>query len=753
MRLHGLSFAVFAAVLWWASAGAEAGTLRRGPQRVTARRPGEIHLSASTVGRYERLEMTVPVREHYANPYDPDQVDLRASITTPSRQRLSVPGFYYQGYTRSQDADGREVLAPEGPGLFKIRFAWGETGRYRFAVTVHDSHGTRTVGRGMFVVTGGTDQGYVRRSAAAPHYFQLDSGAPYFAIGENVGWPIHGITYDYDLWFNKLADNGGNYARLWLVNNWNALGLEKSSAASPEDGLGRYDQQSAWRIDYISNLARRRGMRLMFCIDSFNSLATGLYGEWGNFAYSAANGGPCAAPADFFTNAEAKAYFKKRLRYLVARWGYATEVMSWEFWNEVDIVDDYDSASVAAWHQEMGDYLRSIDPWQHLITTSFANSPGDAAIDVLPEMDYVQTHSYGTHDAAGTVAAFTQMKLDGYGKPTYLGEFGIDWQPDSYPMDTDGLHLHNGLWASAHAGAAGTPMTWWWDSYVEPNDLYYHFAGLAAYVADIDWVQESYGPAQVSSVAYAPGSPPVYAALAIDPPGESWADSVFNEPHTFTVGNDGSVSNLEVMSRVVHSINGHPEWLNPPTFVVNYPIAGRFEVNIHAVSGWGGAALKVTLDDAVVLTADFPDTQPDDHDTLYQYNGAYGIDVAAGPHTILVENTGSDWFYASYRLTNYVTAPNLRMLALANGTSAIVWAQNRDSTWWQRANGLTPAALPVCLITLGGLSPGTYRVERWDTWVGAVAQTSQMTSTDGTLVLSTPEGLTSDVAWKVRKNG
>ena len=31
-------------------------------------------------------------------------------------------------------------------------------------------------------------------------------------------------------------------------------------------------------------------------------------------------------------------------------------------------------APAAAWHQEMADSLRSIDPWQHLITTSFADS-------------------------------------------------------------------------------------------------------------------------------------------------------------------------------------------------------------------------------------------------------------------------------------------------------------------------------------------------------------------------------------------
>ena len=60
----------------------------------------------------------------------------------------------------------------------------------------------------------------------------------------------------------------------------------------------------------------------------------------------------------------------------------------------------YDSAAVAAWHQEMGQYLRAVDPWAHLITTSYANTDGDPAVDGLREMDYVQSHNYGSHDMA-----------------------------------------------------------------------------------------------------------------------------------------------------------------------------------------------------------------------------------------------------------------------------------------------------------------------------------------------------------------
>ena len=712
-----------------------------------------IAQSATTVGQFQKLELTIPSRGAYANPFDPAQVDITGAFVTPSGRTIRVPGFFFQPYTRSRDADGREVLSAAGSPVFKIRFAWGEAGRYRYEVTVKDASGLRRLGGGTFAVRSAANAGFVRRSAS-PFYFRLDSGAPYFPIGENVCWPGGGGTYDYDNWMSQLGGHGGNYLRLWLINEWNKLGLERLPA-SPGDGngLGRYDQQAAWRIDYILSLGERLGIRALMCIESFNSLdAGGEYGNWKQFPYNQANGGPCAAPPGFFTNADAKRLFQQRLRYLVARWGYSTSVFAWEFWNEVDIVTGYDSASVAGWHREMGRYLRSIDPWAHLITTSYGDTTGDPAVDGLPEMDFVQSHSYGSKDLAGTVNSVDLDKAVRYGKPHYFGEFGADVTGRDNASDPEGIHLHNGLWAAVHSRSAGTAMLWWWDNYVEPSHLYSQFSPIAAYVAGVDWPKEDYSPAPVT-VRYAPGQDPgTYASMAIEPPGESWGDdSVCNQSHTCMVGRDGSVSNLELLSRVQHGVVNHLNWHNPVTFEVNYPAAGTFEVLVSGVSGYGGAGLTISLDGARALAADFPDTSPDAHQTMRQYDGSHSINVPAGPHTIVVEDTGADWFNVSYRLTNYLRGPNLRVLALANATSGLVWVQNRDHTWWNHRSGISSQPINPSEITLGGFTPGAYRIEQWDTTTGAVANTVTYTSSDGSVVITTPAGLTTDVAYKIRK--
>jgi len=323
-----------------------------------------VQQSATMVGQYQKLELTFQLPETWDNPFDRREIELIATFHTPSGRAVRVPGFYYQPYQRSRDEDGGELLTPSGPPVFKVRFAWGEVGDYRYDTSLCVDGRTRSLASGASTVAPAASPGYVRRSRRAPRYFEFDSGAPYFAIGQNMCYPDESGTYDYDRWMPKLSANGGNYLRLWLINEWNDLGLEHLPQQADDDSeLGRYDQQAAWRIDHILDLADGQGISVLMCIDSFNSLLTGeLYSEWERSPYNAANGGPCAQPQDFFTNPQARELFRRRLRYLVARWGYSTSVLAWEFWNEVDLTTNYSSPAVATWHEEMARHLRSIDP-------------------------------------------------------------------------------------------------------------------------------------------------------------------------------------------------------------------------------------------------------------------------------------------------------------------------------------------------------------------------------------------------------
>jgi hypothetical protein len=51
---------------------------------------------------------------------------------------------------------------------------------------------------------------------------------------------------------------------------------------------------------------------------------------------------------------------------------------------------------------------------------------------------------------------------------------------------------------------------------------------------------------------------------------------------------------------------------------------------------------------------------------------------------------------------------------------------------------------------IGGLAPGEYRIEQWDTYAGRIVETWAGESRDGTLLITTPARLATDVAYKVR---
>jgi hypothetical protein len=63
-----------------------------------------------------------------------------------------------------------------------------------------------------------------------------------------------------------------------------------------------------------------------------------------------------------------------------------------------------------------------------------------------------------------------------------------------YPLDTAGILLHDILFAPFFSGAAGAGMSWHWDSYVEKNNLWYHFKRFSEAVKDINPLTEKFVP-------------------------------------------------------------------------------------------------------------------------------------------------------------------------------------------------------------------------------------------------------------------
>jgi hypothetical protein len=136
---------------------------------------------------------------------------------------------------------------------------------------------------------------------------------------------------------------------------------------------------------------------------------------------------------------------------------------------------------VVAWHRDMGRRLRALDPCRHLISSSFTGGSERPDLYALPEMDFSQYHSYNQPHPAQMMARMSARFFEKYRKPFFVSEYGTDWRGWKPESDPHFRALHQAIWSGAFTGAAGTGMTWWWES-IHSANLYRHWSALAAFL-------------------------------------------------------------------------------------------------------------------------------------------------------------------------------------------------------------------------------------------------------------------------------
>lgn len=427
---------------------------------------GPLFGPAST---YRIVEFTVNTGRTYGNPFDPDEVAVHG-IFSGDGTRIDLPAFW----------DGKE---------FRLRFCPTKPGMWRLQVEVESPSGKETTTGTVFRADGSEEDGFVRASKRNPRYLELDSGKSLVPIGLNLCWPDKSGLESYDHRFAKLRSVGGNFARIWTT--------QERRLETKEAELGRYDLDSAANYDGIFRLAARHGIRTMFTFDDYRVLAKTDYfnAHWADSPYNSANGGPLAEPTDFFASPISRRLYKQRLRYLVARYSAFSSLAMWELYNEQDNIPK--PGVPISWFREMTGYLASIDPYRHLITTSYS---WDDKPEVWqsPAVGLTQRHMYGQGDTIDFVPMIigNAKKLEPYGKPRLIGEFGITWKEPDIKLDTArlGTPLHDALWASIMSGDAGGALTWWWDNYLEPLNLWPVFVGISKFVQKVDFAHRDLRP-------------------------------------------------------------------------------------------------------------------------------------------------------------------------------------------------------------------------------------------------------------------
>ncbi len=441
---------------------------------------------ATTVEQYGRLELELSTNSRVENPYDPMQLDPRVEFVAPSGEQLIVPAFWMQPY----DAKTQQ---PMGKAGWHVRFTPSTAGHWQAQAMIVGSAARSELW--AFEVTPTTSPGFIRIHPDNPRYFAFDDGSFYLPNGLNIGWAGQDVLGDYERWLDQLSANGGNVIRVWMAS-W-SFGIEWA-----DTGLGNYDarMKQAWLLDQIFAMAEARGIYIMLCLINHGAFSTSVNSEWAQNPYNDDLGGPLKSPAEFVTDPVAKAFFKQRLRYIAARWGYSTNLFAWEWWNEVNWTGIGDE-TLMPWIVEMTPVLKEFDPYDHLITNSSANGTF-TQVWALPEIDFSQQHDYTGGDLLRTLARdLTRISKIAPDKPLLMGELGYS----AGAQDAlDALHLHMGLWGAPFLGYAGGSMYWWWDSFIDPQDQWPQYGALARFFEGEDLAMLHPAKATVSSdAAYA----------------------------------------------------------------------------------------------------------------------------------------------------------------------------------------------------------------------------------------------------------
>ncbi len=437
-----------------------------------------VEVLTPVVDQFDVFKVEFDFEQNYKNPFDPNEIDVWAVFTSPEGEITRWPAFFYEyPYAHAKH------LYYVG---WKVRYTPIEPGTYLFCIEATDNTGTTMTEPIEFDVTYVSPEefpGLVRISEGNPLYFEFSrTGAPFFGIGHNLGWSWNSSVDEMAGWFEELTDYGGNFTRIWICGG---LGVTSRTFHLEDKELGPnwYRQDNAHKIDLLIEEASKANLRIMASLETFTFLQIEerWYGEWAHNPYNSANGGPLDSPEEFWTNSQAKQYFRNRIRYFIARWGYSPYIIIWQLMNEADGASNYDAHLAAQWHKEMAQYINEIDPWQRPVTTSFAHQTGTSEpIDSLDEIDIVITHKYDAPDMAWEMDYWNRYKISQYNKPHIIGEFAAQY--DRLQDDVDGIHFHNGIWASTMSGSAATAMLWWWDQYVHPRGLFVQYEPLADFI-------------------------------------------------------------------------------------------------------------------------------------------------------------------------------------------------------------------------------------------------------------------------------
>ncbi|MFM7188080.1 MAG: hypothetical protein ACKO14_09720 [Armatimonadota bacterium] len=610
---------------------------------------------------------------------------VRVSVKDPS----GPAGAGYPGW--SADAIFTHYITKRievRPAYFEVG-AWHafltarNAGRYQVAIHVTQiGRPVRTLRIGDVNLSTVLPHGFIRRSKQDIQRFIHDDGTAYTPIGFNVAWQNKGEP-SYATTLKQMADNGVNWTRVWACH-WDG-----KNPWWPEQKTVRHDRDVLWqpaldRWTKIISDANRNSVGVQLVLFHHGQVTTEVNPNWKDHPWNVANGGWLKTPVEFFTDSEAIRRSKVWVREAVARFGHLPSIFAWELFNEVEWVDAARKAKrwdiVAKWHTQMARYIRSIDAYGHLITTSSATEQKA----LWDEMDIIEPHTY----PANIGAAVSAMDVSIYRKPEMFGEFG----PAGGSADNANTDLVDGIYAGLLSNHAGAAQYWYWDT-VQKQNLYPVFKRARDIVETSRWwFHPKAKPVsiRVISQSKAPGDMDCTPAIG-------WGQS---DVMDFVVPDDINSGALGKCSSYLQGRTNRKMQLQPITYRFTTTSPGNVVIAFDQISK-SGAEIKVSLDGNTVLSKVWKAASADQ-----KLDERITIAVSKGEHIVTLENTGADWAHIKSIVIPGV-APALQGRGLVDGHWGLFMMQG---------------ATDVSIDFAPGLPDANYTAKFWDLTLNAVSE-------------------------------
>ncbi len=481
------------------------------------------------IGLFEKIELRFHLQE-YSNNYDSEVIRVDAEFRSPSGKTYVMPGFYFNDYVKLKNYNcGLEVpceslrKAKFQPYNWVVRFTPNEVGTWSYIVYAQDKHGkTKLPENKYFICTPSEKTGFIAKNNN--RYLKKGDEAIFFT-GTNI--PAYKSTLsskipvdetgtnDYKRYIDIFAQYDANFMKVWINTPYSMALVGRELTTGKMHWFDDYNQKDAWQLDWIFNYAEENGINILLCTFQQNSFVNSYGGHYWrdhnayNSSENSKNERVIDSPFDFFTNKKAIKYTKDIFRYIVARWGYAPNLIAWKLFTEVEQIEKIWSKSkvyapnnhtenVIKWHDDMADYIRQIDPYKHLITTS---SPTRTAYKgkefprLWYNMDLTVSHDYKSIESIKQLKQFEThlwriasgfMDEPGLADKPYMSqEWGFTSGKTMDKYDPVGYEYHCCLWSSSMSGAYGSIASWWWDNYLVKHDLFKELKPVSLFMNSI----------------------------------------------------------------------------------------------------------------------------------------------------------------------------------------------------------------------------------------------------------------------------